>query len=143
MIRPEANGKRFILDGDEPSVAVNGGGALPLSLVPSPSTDIGVAFFRRADIIAKCRELFPVIQFGDAPGPKGWDTESFGKQPARSGTDNSLSRTVLGIDYISSDQVCVSFSLPWGVTRSFSLFWMCCLWPLIPVELYSPHVDVV
>ena len=107
MIRPEANGKRFILDGDEPSVAVNGGGALPLSLVPSPSTDIGVAFFRRADIIAKCRELFPVIQFGDAPGPKGWDTESFGKQPARSGTDNSLSRTVLGIDYISTDQVCV------------------------------------
>jgi nucleoside-diphosphate-sugar epimerase len=43
MLRPEANRKRFILDGNEPPMAVN-------------------------DIIATCRRLFPHVQFGDAAG---------------------------------------------------------------------------
>merc|ERR1719491_1516863 len=41
MLRPEANGKRFILDGDGPSMAVN-------------------------DILKKCREMFPKYHFEDA-----------------------------------------------------------------------------
>ena len=74
MVRPEANGKRFILDDSEPSVHV-------------------------VDIIQQCRELFPDIQFDDPPGPTSWDEKLFGKKPSRSGTDNSQSREVLGIEY--------------------------------------------
>ena len=41
---------------------------------------------------------------GDAPGPKGWDEALFGaRQPSRSPTDNSRSRSVLGIDYIAAE----------------------------------------
>jgi len=54
MLRPEAHGKRFILDNDEASLAVN-------------------------EVIQKAREVFPQHAFGDAPGPKGWDERSFGK----------------------------------------------------------------
>lgn len=80
MLRPEANGKRFILDGDEPSIAVN-------------------------DIIKKCREMFPEYRFDDAPGPKGWSDKLFGgRQPTRSGTDNTRSKKVLGIKYMPEDQ---------------------------------------
>jgi len=80
MLRPEANGKRFILDGDEPSIAVN-------------------------DLLRKCREMFPTYLFDDAPGPKGWDAKLFGgKQPSRSGTDNSLSKSVLGLSYTPMDK---------------------------------------
>eukprot|EP00413_Alexandrium_margalefii_P039383 CAMPEP_0204580458 /NCGR_PEP_ID=MMETSP0661-20131031/44074_1 /ASSEMBLY_ACC=CAM_ASM_000606 /TAXON_ID=109239 /ORGANISM="Alexandrium margalefi, Strain AMGDE01CS-322" /LENGTH=331 /DNA_ID=CAMNT_0051589547 /DNA_START=62 /DNA_END=1056 /DNA_ORIENTATION=+ len=80
MLRPEANGKRFILDGDEPSIAVN-------------------------DLIRKCREFFPQYLFDDAPGPKGWDEKLFGRVPKRSGTDNTRSKTVLGISYMPMDKV--------------------------------------
>ena len=77
--KPEADGKRFILDGNEPTMAVN-------------------------DIIAKCRAMFPETLFDDAPGPKGWDADLFmGKQPTRSSTDNSLSKTVLGLEYIDME----------------------------------------
>mmetsp|Transcript_89235 Transcript_89235/g.253039 ORF Transcript_89235/g.253039 Transcript_89235/m.253039 type:complete len:335 (+) Transcript_89235:91-1095(+) len=81
MLRPEANGKRFILDGDEPSIAVN-------------------------DIIQKCREMFPQYRFDDAPGPKGWSEKLFGsRQPKRSWTDNTRSKQVLGISYMQMDKV--------------------------------------
>lgn len=75
MIRPEANRKRFILDGDEPSIAIN-------------------------DIIKKCREIFPQYLFDDAPGPKGWIEKHWGRQPEKSSTVNTRSKQVLGINYI-------------------------------------------
>eukprot|EP00928_Gymnodinium_smaydae_P022308 TRINITY_DN18784_c0_g1_i1.p1 TRINITY_DN18784_c0_g1~~TRINITY_DN18784_c0_g1_i1.p1 ORF type:complete len:334 (-),score=49.23 TRINITY_DN18784_c0_g1_i1:386-1387(-) len=78
MLRPEANGHRFILDGNEPSIAVN-------------------------DIIEKCRARFPQYQFGDAPGSKGWDEKLFGRKPSSSSTDNSRSRKVLGVKYTPMD----------------------------------------
>lgn len=78
MLRPEANGKRFILDGNEPSIAVN-------------------------DIVKMCREMFPQYLFTDAPGPKGWSEKHFGRQPKRSMTDNTRSNKVLGIDYMSAE----------------------------------------
>mmetsp|Transcript_41367 Transcript_41367/g.95843 ORF Transcript_41367/g.95843 Transcript_41367/m.95843 type:complete len:333 (-) Transcript_41367:188-1186(-) len=77
MLRPEAHGKRFILDADEPSIAVN-------------------------DLIQKCREMFPQVRFDDAPGSKGWN-QAWGKQPKRSGLDNSRSKQVLGITYRPMD----------------------------------------
>jgi len=85
MIRPEANGKRFILDGNEPPIPVNA-------------------------LIAKCRTLFPAIEFHDAPGPKGWDADLYGAmgfphtQPTGSSTDNTQSRTVLGLRYMPMDE---------------------------------------
>jgi len=80
MLRPEANGKRFILDGNEPSIAVN-------------------------DIIEMCRQMYPQYRFDDAPGPKGWNEKLFGgKQPKRSGTDNTRSQKVLGINYMPMDK---------------------------------------
>ena len=80
MLRPEANEKRFILDGDEPSIAVN-------------------------DLIQRCRKMFPQHQFDDAPGLEGWDAKLFGgNQPKRSGTDNTNSKNVLGINYIPMER---------------------------------------
>ena len=91
---PEANGKRFILDGDEPSIAVN-------------------------DIIAKCRGMFPEILFDDAPGPKGWDEKiHMGKQPTRSNSDNSASKTVLGLEYTDMD-TCIRDSVNAIVDNGF------------------------
>merc|ERR1712232_532409 len=80
MLRPEAAGKRFVLDGDEPFFAVN-------------------------DIIQRCRELYPQYEFDDAPGPKLWNDKFL--PPVRfqkSGSDNSFSKTVLGLKYISAEQ---------------------------------------
>jgi len=74
MLRPEANGMRFILDNDEAPLAVN-------------------------EVIQKARELCPQHAFSDAPGPKGWDEGSFGKKPTASWTDNTRSKEVLGIQY--------------------------------------------
>lgn len=80
LIRPEANGKRFIIDGDEPNIAIN-------------------------DVLKKCREMFPQYVFDDAPGPKGWSVKLFGyKQPTRSTTDNTRSKQVLGINYIPMEK---------------------------------------
>lgn len=70
MVRPEANGKRVILDGDGSNViAIN-------------------------DLIQMCRELFPKYKFTDAPGqipkvPEGFRT-----------TDNARSKEMLGIRYL-------------------------------------------
>eukprot|EP00930_Biecheleria_cincta_P085911 TRINITY_DN75279_c0_g1_i1.p1 TRINITY_DN75279_c0_g1~~TRINITY_DN75279_c0_g1_i1.p1 ORF type:complete len:330 (-),score=49.72 TRINITY_DN75279_c0_g1_i1:110-1099(-) len=75
LVRPEANGKRFILDGDGSNViAVN-------------------------DLIQKCRQLFPMYQFTDAPGP--------GPKEIPDGfrtTDNSRSKDVLGIRYTAMEE---------------------------------------
>jgi len=80
LLRPEANGKRFILDGGEPMVAVN-------------------------DILEKCRQMFPQYLFEDAPGSKGWDEKRWGaKQPTQPSLDNTRSKTVLGLNYIPVNQ---------------------------------------
>lgn len=79
MLRPEANGKRFILSGDEPPLAIN-------------------------NIIQKCREMFPQYQFGDAPGSKGWDEKTFGKRPTQPFFVNTRSKKALGSTYIGLDQ---------------------------------------
>eukprot|EP00747_Dinoflagellata_sp_TGD_P062625 gnl/TRDRNA2_/TRDRNA2_153098_c0_seq3.p1 gnl/TRDRNA2_/TRDRNA2_153098_c0~~gnl/TRDRNA2_/TRDRNA2_153098_c0_seq3.p1 ORF type:complete len:328 (+),score=38.25 gnl/TRDRNA2_/TRDRNA2_153098_c0_seq3:74-1057(+) len=72
MLRPEANGKRFILDGDGNNV------------------------YRVNEIIQKCREMFPTYKFTDAPG------KGPAKIPSRT-TDNTRSKTVLGIKYMSHE----------------------------------------
>lgn len=80
MLRPEANGKRFVLDGDGPSLAVN-------------------------EVLQRCRALFPQYQFVDAPGPKEWTREHFGtEKPTESFLDNRRSKEVLGIDYMPLEQ---------------------------------------
>lgn len=79
LVRPEANQKRFILDGGAPMIAVN-------------------------DILEKCRQKFPQFLFQDAPGKKGWDDNWGGKQPTQPSLDNTRSKTVLGINYIPTDQ---------------------------------------
>jgi len=84
LLRPEASGSRFVCDGDGPPIAVN-------------------------DILQMCRESFPNIQFEDAPGPKGWDEQVFGKRPTESLLDNTRSKQVLGIRYIPlKETVCDS-----------------------------------
>merc|ERR1712039_507681 len=61
MLRPEANGKRFILDGDEPPLAVN-------------------------EIIARCRQMFPQYLFDDAPGKQAFPATIMSLDNTRSKT---------------------------------------------------------
>lgn len=74
LVCPEANGKRFILDGDGSNViAVN-------------------------DLIQKCRQLFPTYRFTDAPGP-GPKKLPDGYRA----TDISRSKEVLGIKHTAME----------------------------------------
>jgi len=75
LLRPEANGKRFILDGAEAPMLVT-------------------------EIITTCRKMFPTLHFGGMENDK---TPS-GPKMQQSATDNTLSQKILGIQFISAEQ---------------------------------------
>jgi nucleoside-diphosphate-sugar epimerase len=77
MEKPEANGKRFILDGDGYHSDSLRGNVIAVN-----------------DVIAKCREYFPDYQFTDAPGEN-----PAAIKPGFRTTDNTLSKEVLGLEY--------------------------------------------